>query len=189
MSDTHESPTVLIVEDDPGLMELYQLWLRADYELRIAFDGERALELVDGSVSVVLLDRRLPGLSGDEVLDRIRELGLDCQVVMVSAAKPNFDVLEMQFDDFVTKPMTREEIRETVARMNTLATYDRPFRSLYALVSKKAALEAELSQRELDPSEEYAALAAEISDLRAQIAASPGDEHTDDFDRVFQGAL
>ena len=185
--DEHESPIVLIVEDERGLAELYELWLHDDYEVRTAFDGEHALELVDEAVSVALLDRRLPGLSGDDVLERIREQELDCRVAMVSAVKPDFDVLEMGFDDYVSKPVSQEDLRETVARLVTLATYDRDIREYYALVSKKAALETQKSASELETSETYMALEGEINDVRAQLDATQTDLCDEEFERVFRG--
>lgn len=187
--DEHESPIVLIVEDERGLAELYELWLQDDYEVRTAFDGEHALELVDEAVSVVLLDRRLPGLSGDDVLERIREQELDCRVAMVSAVKADFDVLEMEFDDYVSKPVSQDALRETVERLVTLATYDRDIREYYALVSKKAALETQKSASELETSETYTALEGEINDVRAQLDATQTDLRDEEFERVFRGML
>ena len=103
-----DRPVVLIVEDEPDVAETYKLWLRNDYEVRMAHDGDEGLELLDDSVDVVLLDRMMPGLSGDEVLERIRERDLGCRVSMVTAVEPDFDILEMGYYSLVEKQATLE---------------------------------------------------------------------------------
>ncbi len=59
----------------------------------------------------------MPGLSGDEVLKRIREQEMGTRVVMVSAVTPDFDVIGVGFDDYITKPVGEAEIRDVVERM------------------------------------------------------------------------
>ena len=74
--------------------------LRLDrYETRTAYGGREALEAVDGSVDVVLLDRRMPEIPGDEVLGRIRTTGYNCRVIVLTAVDPGPDIVEMHFDD------------------------------------------------------------------------------------------
>ncbi len=87
MSD--DLPLVLVVEDEPDLADLYATWLRGEYRVRVAYGGREALEKLDDEVEVVLLDRRMPDLSGDEALKEIRERGFDCRVAMVTAVEPD----------------------------------------------------------------------------------------------------
>lgn len=75
MSDAEAQPTVLAVDDEPDLAELYRVYLDATYDVRIATGGEEALSMMDESVDVVLLDRRMPEMSGHEVLEAIRGKG------------------------------------------------------------------------------------------------------------------
>lgn len=56
-----------------NLADLYTAWLAADYNVRTAYDGEQALDTYNKTVDVVLLDRRLPIHSGNEVLEELRE--------------------------------------------------------------------------------------------------------------------
>jgi DNA-binding NtrC family response regulator len=121
---TSDDPTVLAVDDDEKLLETYRMWLDADYDLRLAAGGEEALEKLDDDVQVVLLDRLMPGLSGDEVLERIRESGVDCRVAMVTAVEPDFDVAEMPFDAYVPKALDRETVVRTVERLVARDEYD-----------------------------------------------------------------
>ena len=71
-------PTILVVDDERQLADLYATWVGDDYAVRTAYDGQSALEQADEAVDVVLLDRHMPDLTGDEVLGRIRDRGLDC---------------------------------------------------------------------------------------------------------------
>ena len=65
-----ERPSVLIVEDERELADLYGEWLEmAGCSVRTAHDGRAALEYLDSEVDVVLLDRRLPEIRGKQVLE------------------------------------------------------------------------------------------------------------------------
>ena len=67
MNDAEEA-TVMLVDDEPTLVDLYETFLSGEYDVRTATGGTEALEVMDESVDVALLDRRMPELSGDEVL-------------------------------------------------------------------------------------------------------------------------
>ena len=99
MTASAGAPRVLIVDDEERVADTYDLRLRDDYDTRVAYDGETALELVDEDTDVVLLDRRMPELSGDEVLEEIRNRGLDVRVVLLTAVDPDFEIVEMECDD------------------------------------------------------------------------------------------
>ncbi|MDY6780939.1 MAG: response regulator, partial [Halobacteria archaeon] len=73
---------VLIVDDDPHVADLYSDWLEGSYDTRTANDGGSALEMIDSDTDVVVLDRRMSSVSGDEVLERLRDEGLDCRVAV-----------------------------------------------------------------------------------------------------------
>lgn len=183
-----ESVTVLVVDDEQGLADLYAAWIDEEesYSTRTAYDGEQAFDQIDETVDVVLLDRRMPDLSGDEVLERIRDQGYDCRVVMVTAVNPDFDVLEMAFDEYVVKPLNEEDIHDIVERMLARTSYDEQLQRLYALTSKKAALEAEKSQADLEQSDEFAALVSDLEELQLSLDETIADFREGDFDSVLQ---
>ena len=110
-------PTVLVVDDDPGLADLYTAVLERTYTVRTAYDGQEAIDELSNEVDVVVLDRRMPKLTGDEVLARIREEKRDCQVILVSAVDPDSEPLAVDFDDYITKPVLSTELRERVERL------------------------------------------------------------------------
>ncbi|MFB6131043.1 MAG: response regulator transcription factor [Salinigranum sp.] len=161
-----DPPLVLIVEDEPDLAELYATWLRDDYRVRVAYGGREALEALDEEVAVVLLDRRMPDLSGDEVLDGVRERTTGCRVAMVTAVEPDFDIIGMGFDDYLVKPVSKDALRETVSNLLLRNTYDEGVQELFSLASKKALLESEKSPAALETNSEYAELDARLQELR-----------------------
>ncbi|MDR5674408.1 HalX domain-containing protein [Halalkaliarchaeum sp. AArc-GB] len=166
---SEDAPLVLIVEDEPDLADLYAAWLSSDYRVRTAYGGQEALDELDEQIDVVLLDRRMPGVSGDEVLEEIRERGLDCRIAMVTAVEPDFDIVEMGFDDYLVKPVAKEELYETVESLLTRSSYDEGVQELYALASKKALLESEKGSAELENSQEYQQLERELEELRSEL--------------------
>ncbi|MFB6122186.1 MAG: response regulator [Haloferacaceae archaeon] len=168
----HESAraTVLIVDDDPDVVQTYQRYLEADYDVVVAYDGEGALDTLESEdVDVVLLDRMMPGLSGGEVLERIEERGDDCRVAMVTAVDPDFDIIDMGFDDYVTKPSSGAELRSTVAELVALDEYARGLRQYHSLVAKRAALESKKTDVELAASDEFSELESRIEQRRAEL--------------------
>ena len=180
MSDS--DPVVLIVEDEPDVAETYRLWLEDTYTVRVAGNGEVGIDALDESVAVVLLDRMMPGLSGDEVLEQIREQGLDCRVAMVTAVEPDFDILEMGFDAYLSKPVKSDQIRDTVENLLERSEYDSLLQEYYSLVEKQATLEAAKTSVELEDSDEYDDLTARIDDLRDELSEMLGGiEDDDDF--------
>ena len=179
------APVVLVVDDEPDVATSFEMGLPDHYEVRIANAGAEALEQLDG-VDVVLLDRMMPGMSGDEVLAEIRERGVDCRVAMVTAVDPDFEVVDMGFDAYVSKPPARDELRETIDRLLERRELDDDLQEYYSLVARRSALEAEYSQDQLDERDDYAELVDRIENHREHV-----DESLDDLDddAVFVGAV
>lgn len=173
MTNEHEhepdSATILIVEDERGLADLYAEFLGEKYSVITAYDGTEGLEAMDDDIDVVLLDRRMPGLSGEEVLDAIREQEYTCRVAMVTAVNPDIDIIAMGFDDYLTKPIDREELFETVGRLLELNSYDDLMEEYYQLVSKKAVLETEMAEYDLSEHDEFVQLMERIGELEAEL--------------------
>jgi CheY-like chemotaxis protein len=186
-----DEPTVLVVDDEPDVTEVCGLWLGADYDVRKATGGEKALETIDEAVDVVLLDRLMPGIDGDEVLTRIRAEGYECRVAMVTAVDPDFDVLGMPFDAYLVKPVTEKDLLETVERLVELAGHDERVREFYRLAARRGALESMKTDRALAERDEYTDLVARMEEMRAELdeaiagidpdtfAALAGDKHAD----------
>lgn len=169
--------TILIVDDEPSITDLYALRLEDEYEVRTAYSGEEALEKIDDAVDVVLLDRRMPDLSGDEVLARIRERSLDCRVIMVTAVDPDFDIVDMPFEEYLQKPASKAELVEVIDRQVRVGEYDDRFSEFVEVSAKVTLLEEEKSSRELAESEELQQLRERAQELRRDL-----DETVDEFE-------
>lgn len=181
MVDGDDRPTVLVVEDERALIELYVRWLEDDYRVLTATDGEEAIEQFDEEIDVALLDRLMPGMSGDEVLQELRKAVSGCKVAMVTAVEPDFDVISMGFDDYLTKPVEREELLETIHRLLSRGEFDDIEQELYALSSKQAALRSSKPQEELDDNEDFQRLNERIAALRTELNSTLPDMNDDDF--------
>ncbi|MEF8820795.1 MAG: response regulator transcription factor [Halovenus sp.] len=175
-------PVVLLVEDESDVAETYRLWLEDEYEVRIAYNGDEGIEQLDDAVDVVLLDRMMPGLSGDDVLEYIRTEELGCRVAMVTAVEPDFDILEMGFDTYLSKPVKGHQLQETVANLLERSEYDSLLQEYYALVEKQATLQASKNRAELEGQAEFEELTERIGDLREELSETLGGiEDDDDF--------
>ncbi len=120
----NSSKTILIVEDEADLRDLIAFNLeREQYTCRRASDGDEALADISQQVpDLVVLDRMLPGISGDEVLTRLRRDPRTeaIPVVMLTAKADESDELvgfAMGADDYVTKPFSMKSL---IARVGAL---------------------------------------------------------------------
>ncbi len=110
-------PRVLVVEDEPDIAALiaYQL-TREGFRVATAGNGNEALEAVEREIpDLLVLDRMLPGLSGDEVLVRLRAEAATATlpVLMLTAKREQEDRiegLELGADDYLTKPFSPREL-------------------------------------------------------------------------------
>ena len=179
---TEDSASVLIVEDERQIADLYATLLAETYDVETAYDGEEALTKLDNSVDVVLLDRHMPGVDGDAVLETIQERGLQCQVVMVSAVTPDFDIIEMGLDDYLRKPITADGLLDAVERVLARTDYDQIVQEFYQLTWKKAVLDSEKSDAELRASDEYDELLDRITVARNQLEETTAKFDDEDFE-------
>lgn len=109
--------TVLVADDDDELRQVYELWLEdiGEWDVRTAADGDEALARLDDAVDVAVLDRRMPGATGDEVAADIQSTMRGCDVIMVSAYQPDGNIDQAVYDRYLTKPVRKEELMEAIA--------------------------------------------------------------------------
>lgn len=167
-------PVVLVVEDEPAVAESYEMMLDDEYDIRIAHGGEDALVVVDDA-DIVLLDRMMPGMSGEEVLQEIRGRGVDCRVVMVTAVDPDFDILEMGFDDYITKPPKEDDLKQTIEEVLSRNEYGERVEMYHELQSKRSSLLEEKSREELESNEEFKELEERIEELESELRGEDDD--------------
>ena len=135
-------PVILVVDDEPGVRESFRAILKDRYEVLEAEDGPSSLELVGSHpVNLVLLDVRLPGMEGIQVLERVKTIDEGIEVIMVTAVKTirtAVEAIRLGAYDYITKPFEVEEILSAVNRVLEKQALEREV--LY--------LRSELSQRD-----------------------------------------
>ncbi|MBE5796788.1 MAG: response regulator transcription factor [Clostridiales bacterium] len=116
-----DKPYILIVDDDPNIAHLVQLYLeKAGFEVKVAARGDDALaEFRKLPPDLMLLDVMLPGMDGTQVLRAVRRTS-SIPIIMLTARDETFDKvlgLELGADDYVTKPF---DTKELVARVKAV---------------------------------------------------------------------
>jgi len=177
MAPSSSVPTVLVVDDEQAVADAYALQIESEYETRIAYGGEAALDKVDDDVDIVLLDRRMPDRSGDEVLEEIRRRELHCRVVMVTAVDPDFDIIDMPFDSYLKKPVKRAELLGEIERQLSIDSYDDQFDEFVELSTKLELLREEKPMKELEADDDVRAMQARVGELKSEL-----DETVAEFD-------
>ena len=106
---------ILIAEDDKQIAQsLRKNFLEEKYEVILAEDGEKALEAISSNnLDIILLDWRMPKVTGVEVCKIIRGMGLKIPIILLtalSAIDNKVEALELGADDYITKPFSFEEL-------------------------------------------------------------------------------
>jgi DNA-binding response OmpR family regulator len=187
---------VLVVEDEPMLADAIGEWLRGEaHAVDLAYDGAEAMEKIDvNDYDVIVLDRDLPVVHGDEICRHVADTDSEARVLMLTAATEVSDRvagLGLGADDYLTKPFAFPELS---ARVHALGRRSRP---ATPPVLRRAGIALDPAKREvfrdgrlvLLSNKEFAVL-AEL--LRAEGGAVSNevllekawDEHTDPFTGV-----
>ncbi|MFK7829923.1 MAG: response regulator transcription factor [Congregibacter sp.] len=143
-------PNILIVEDDADIARLIALHLEdLDAQVRHADRGDEALQLaLSKSWDLIILDLRLPGISGLDICRRLREQGRLMPILMLTAKSSELDRvlgLELGADDYLTKPFSPLELSARVKALLRRAAMNKQ------LEHKSAAELADEAALELGP--------------------------------------
>lgn len=148
-------PRILVIDDDDAVRESTQRILRAaGYAVDSAPGGEEGYRLArHGAFDVILSDLRMPGLSGLDVLHKLREQRVDSAFIIMSAfgtVDTAVEAMKLGAVDFVQKPFVRDELlmrvraagerRQLARQVNLLQRHIRPAGSLEALIGSSAAM-------------------------------------------------
>ena len=95
---------------------------------------------------------------------------------MVTAVELDFDILEMGFDAYLSKPVGKEQLQNTIERLLDRSTYDDLLQEYYALVEKQATLKTTKRTAELACSDKYDRLTARIDEPKAELGGIDSDE-------------
>ena len=111
MAETGVLPRILVIDDDKSLLESYTVLLEDEFQVYTAESGETGLDLLRyEDVHLVLLDIRLPGIDGIEVLRRIKTLDENVDVIMITAVKNvrvAVEAIKLGAYDYIVKPFEK----------------------------------------------------------------------------------
>ena len=113
---------ILLVDDDPNIRQLVNLYLQKEgFEVMMADRGDEALKMFKASPpNLILLDIMLPGMDGWQVCREVRKIS-NIPIIMLTAKDETFDKvlgLELGADDYVAKPF---DMKELVARIKAVS--------------------------------------------------------------------
>lgn len=115
-----ERPSLLIVDDERGPTESLRMIFKPTYNVFTASGGEQALEIVRSTpIDVVTLDLRMPGMPGVEVMEHIKRLDPDIEVIVITgyaSLESAVHGLRNHIFDYITKPFDVAEVSELVDR-------------------------------------------------------------------------
>jgi two-component system, OmpR family, alkaline phosphatase synthesis response regulator PhoP len=155
--------TVLLVDDEPAILQLSRLYLERDgFQIQTCEDGAQALKIVAQiNPALLVLDVMLPGLDGFEICRRLRAADNPVPIIMLTARDEDIDKilgLELGADDYLTKPFNP---RELVARVKAiLRRMDKPG------TSDSAPLQ--LADLVIDPARREVTIGGRPAELRTQ---------------------
>lgn len=130
-----DRPLILLVDDQPANLHVLAAALKADYRLKIATSGEMALDILrtPEKPELILLDVMMPGMSGIEMLRRMRAdpACADIPVIFVSAdasEQSQLDGLDLGADDYLTKPVVTRVLLARVRNLLQRKRFERQLR-------------------------------------------------------------
>jgi two-component system, OmpR family, response regulator len=131
----------LVVDDTKNIRLLLSTCLETmNYEVLSAANGEEALKLFQSNnFDIALIDIKMPEISGTEVLRRIRSLGIQVPVVIMTAfgtVKNAVECTKLGAVAYLQKPFTADKIRAVLSEIGNLSTYDNETEK-YLSTSKK----------------------------------------------------
>jgi two-component system response regulator AtoC len=126
MTQTEVQPGILIIDDDSSLLESYIVLLEDEFHVHTAESGEEGLKVLQQEdISMMLLDIRLPGMDGMEVLRQAKAIDENVDVIMITAVKNirvAVEAIKLGAYDYLVKPFEIDEVlsllRRTLERQN-----------------------------------------------------------------------
>lgn len=114
-------PSVLIIDDDSSLLESYVVLLEDEFQVHTASTGEDGLKVLQREdIHIVLLDIRLPGMDGMEVLRRVKAIDENVDVIMITAVKNvrvAVEAIKLGAYDYIVKPFDVDEMLALLRRI------------------------------------------------------------------------
>jgi DNA-binding NtrC family response regulator len=136
---------VLIVDDDKNTRDGLERALRTDYDVRLAENAERAMELLgDGTVDLLLSDLRMPGMDGLALLRRVHAQHPEVVCILLTAygsVETAVEAMKQGAYDFLTKPVNLDHLEMLIDRALRARAMEAENRRLQAQLDSKFGLE------------------------------------------------
>jgi DNA-binding NtrC family response regulator len=166
-----ENKSILVVDDEKNIRTTLQQVLEASgYAVTTAVNGEDCLaKLSETGFDMVLLDMKLPGIDGIEVLREVRRKGYDVPVAMITAygtIESAVEAMKLGAVDYLRKPFSPEQIRELVGKILARPNLKEEEMQTYEQVLEYAKFL--INKRELTKAGEYLQKAVGIDSSRAE---------------------
>ncbi|HFA48215.1 MAG TPA: response regulator transcription factor [Bacteroidetes bacterium] len=178
------SKRVLIIEDDPNLIDLLEIHLNdLECELDRAMDGETGLrKALGGRFDLIVLDVMLPQMDGLEICRRLRAKEIRTPILMLTARSEEIDKvlgLEMGADDYLTKPFS---VREFIARVKAIFRrmelwQKPPDHAAPPAALKFGNLSIDIDKRKVTINDKRVELSPKEFDLLSLLASNPGKSY------------
>jgi DNA-binding response OmpR family regulator len=114
MENGREKPKLLVIDDEENFLAACTVLLEGDFEVQTAPTGEAGLALLDEDTDVILLDMRLPGIHGMEVVRQAMRRKSPPEIIILTAvrdARTAVEALRQGVFDYVVKPCDNEALR------------------------------------------------------------------------------
>ena len=112
---------ILICDDEEGVRESLKLILEDDYSLSFASNGSEAIEEVKNSpVDIVILDIKMPKMSGFDILKEIKKISPRVKVIIASGYKSvetAKEAMKLGASEYITKPFDSEKVKIQISNM------------------------------------------------------------------------
>jgi two-component system, sensor histidine kinase and response regulator len=143
--------TLLIVDDEDGPRQSLRMIFKDDYDLLMAEDGPTAIELAQkNKIDVAVLDIRMAGMSGIEVLERLKYVDPDIEAVMLTAYETTDTIrqaLRLRASDYINKPFDIDTMRAAVSQAMQRRTLES---EIHSSAEKVQQLLAELQNQRVE---------------------------------------
>jgi DNA-binding response OmpR family regulator/DNA-binding HxlR family transcriptional regulator len=132
--------SVLILEDERMVADIFTEYFAESYDVQHVRTGEEAIETYTDDIDLLIVDRKLEGMSGDDVAARIRAEHEQPLILCVSGVEPDDDICELAVDDYIHKPVEEAEMKTRLELLLDRAALDATARTYLSLRSKQIAL-------------------------------------------------
>ncbi|MFJ7616111.1 response regulator transcription factor [Bacillus cereus] len=178
--------TILVIEDEPYMMNLLKIHLRNEYEIIEAKDGAIALDYIKQKpYDLIILDIMLPYVNGWTLCEKIREKG-DEPILMLTARTELSDKvrgLDLGADDYLVKPFEFEELKARIKALLRRAKKDEKREDINTqkIVLQGGLFNLDKTNRKLYINQQLVDLTAKEFDLISLLASSPARVFTRDI--------